>query len=65
MNDVPAEDPDTVLDVAEVARRLRTSRDTVYDLVASGKLKAKRLGKQRVIRVPLWALLEYIRTPDN
>jgi excisionase family DNA binding protein len=58
-------DPNTVLDVPTVAALLQTSRDTVYDLVRSGKLKAKRLGLQRCIRIPVWSLLEFINTPDN
>lgn len=59
------EDPNQVLDVPTVAARLQVSRDTVYDLVRSGKLKAKRLGMQRCIRIPVWSLNEFIETPDN
>jgi excisionase family DNA binding protein len=37
-------DVDCLLTVAEVARRLRVSRATVYKLVAEGKLPHVRIG---------------------
>jgi excisionase family DNA binding protein len=49
-----------VLDVREVAARLKVSTKTVYGLIAAGQLRAKRLGKQRAIRVPVKALEEYL-----
>lgn len=55
---------DLVLDVTEVARRLKTSTKTVYALIASGQLRAKRLGKQRVVRIPVRALEEYLNSDD-
>lgn len=59
-----AEHSDLVLDVREVAQRLKTSTKTVYALIACGKLRAKRLGKQRVVRVPVRALEEYLNSND-
>lgn len=53
-----------VLSVAEVAARLKTSTKTVYALIASGQLRAKRLGKQRVVRVPVRALEDYLNSDD-
>jgi excisionase family DNA binding protein len=43
-------DADCLLTVAEVARRLRVSRATVYKLVAKGKLPHVRIGNS--IRFP-------------
>jgi excisionase family DNA binding protein len=54
--------PDIVLDVYEVARRLKCHPDTVYALIRSGQLRAKRLGKQRAIRVPVKALEDYLNS---
>ncbi|MFL5803444.1 MAG: helix-turn-helix domain-containing protein [Roseiflexaceae bacterium] len=52
----PTTQLDMVLDVREVADRLKVCQDTVYGLIASGRLRAKGLGKQRAIRVPVRAL---------
>lgn len=55
---------DLVLSVTEVAARLKTSTKTVYALIASGQLRAKRLGKQRVVRIPVRALEDYLNRDD-
>lgn len=55
---------DLVLSVTEVAARLKTSTKTVYGLIATGQLRAKRLGKQRVVRIPVRALEEYLNSDD-
>jgi excisionase family DNA binding protein len=39
-------DVDCLLTVAEIARRLRVSRATVYKLVGEGKLPHMRIGNQ-------------------
>lgn len=56
--------PLTVFDVPEVARLLRCHPDTVYDLIKSGRLRSKTLGKQRAIRVSAKALAEYLDSND-
>ena len=61
---VPATQPDMVLDVREVAQRLKVHPDTVYALIGSGRLPAKRLGKQRALRVPVRALEEFLAEPE-
>jgi excisionase family DNA binding protein len=61
-NDRPP--PDLVLDVREVARRLKCHPDTVYALIGSGRLKAKRLGKQRALRVAVRSLEEFLADPE-
>jgi excisionase family DNA binding protein len=53
-----------VLDVREVAQRLKVHPDTVYALIGSGRLPAKRLGKQRALRVPVRALEEFLAEPE-
>jgi excisionase family DNA binding protein len=49
-----------VFDIVDVARILKVHRDTVYGLINSGRLKAKRLGKQRAMRVSQHALEEFL-----
>lgn len=44
--------------VPEVAKRLDCSRDAVYGLIASGELRAIRVG--RLLRVPESALADFI-----
>ena len=44
----------------QVAQRLEVSLPTVYRLIESGELKAKKFGK-RCIRIPVDALIEYER----
>lgn len=51
---------DMVLTVQEAAKLLKVHPDTVYSLINSGLLRAKRLGKQRALRVPVKALEEYL-----
>jgi len=53
----------TFLTVAEVARELRVSKMTIYRLVESGELQAKRVG--RSIRVPGQALSKFLRDLDG
>lgn len=51
-----------VYDVPEVARLLKCSTDTVYDLINAGRLRALRLGKQRAIRISAKALEAFINS---
>ncbi len=44
----------------EAAKMTSTSKNTIYNLVANGDLKAIRLG--RAIRIPVQALKEWIET---
>jgi excisionase family DNA binding protein len=64
-HDAPAADnvadpPNEFFDAAEVARRLRVSRSTVYNLIASGRLAAHCNGggkiRPRGLRVPAAAV---------
>lgn len=55
---------DLVVDVAEAARRLKVHPDTVYALIRTGRLPAKRLGKQRALRVSVRALEAFVSDPD-
>ena len=52
------------LNAAEVAHRLRVSRSTVYNLIASGRLVAHRNGggkiRPRGVRVPEAAIEAYL-----
>jgi excisionase family DNA binding protein len=64
MSNNPTKQPDIVLDVREVAARLKVCEDTVYTLIASGRLRAKRLGKQRALRVPVRELEAFLENPD-
>ena len=48
-----------VLDVREVARRLRISKSFAYELIASGDLPSIRLGRR--VLVPAARLEEFIR----
>ncbi|MEU9436573.1 helix-turn-helix domain-containing protein [Streptomyces sp. NPDC048252] len=52
------------LNAAEVAQRLRVSRSTVYNLIASGRLAAHRNGggkiRPRGVRVPASAVDAYL-----
>lgn len=56
--------PETFLDAAEVAIRLRVSRSTVYNLVASGRMPAHRMGggkiRPRGLRIPESAVTAYL-----
>ena len=48
--------------VAEVGRRLNLSRDSVYALLNSGRLRSVTLGRRRVI--PASALSALLDAPD-
>lgn len=50
--------PERVLKVPEVAQSLNCGRNSVYDLIHRGELRAIRVG--RLIRVPESALAEFI-----
>lgn len=65
MHEQQSIDQATVLDVREVARRLRVHPDTVYALIAAGRLPAKRLGKQRALRVSVRALEAFLEAPEQ
>lgn len=58
--------PELFLTVAEVALRLRVSRSTVYNLIASGRLTAHCNGggsiRPRGLRVPEPAVTDYLAT---
>lgn len=42
-----------LLDVAEVAKRLKCNRNTVYELIKSGKLVGLKLGRMKVTSMEL------------
>jgi excisionase family DNA binding protein len=44
--------------VDEAAEALRISRDTIYELIRSGRLRTIKVGSRRL--VPLVALTEYV-----
>lgn len=54
-----------VLTVAEVAKRLRASRTTVYELIREGKIPTKKLGRSRGLRITVKAFNSYLDSPDN
>src|SRR5262245_35435640 len=49
-----------VLKVQEVAALLRVDRKTVYDLIDRRELRAIRVGRRRLIRVPRAMLRSYL-----
>ena len=51
--------PEAALKVPEVAQVLRCGRNRVYELIASGQLRAVRLG-ERSIRITREALSDYL-----
>jgi excisionase family DNA binding protein len=55
---------DTVLDVRAAAVWLKVHPDTVYALIRSGRLAAKRLGKQRALRISVRALEAFLADPE-
>lgn len=55
----------TVFTVQEAARILKVHPDTVYSLINSGRLGAKRLGKQRALRVSAKALEAFLAQDDT
>lgn len=56
------------LNAIEVAQRLRISRSTVYNLIASGRLTAHRNGggkiRPRGVRIPEAAVEAFLRTSE-
>lgn len=42
-----------LLDVSEIARRLKCNRNTVYDLIRSGRLVGLKLGRMKVSTMEL------------
>jgi excisionase family DNA binding protein len=60
----PAAPLDVAYSVAEVAERLQVSPTTVYGLIRAGRLRSKRLGYQRPIRVPASALAAFLEESD-
>jgi len=55
-----AERDEVVLEVPEVARRLRISRSFAYELITTGQLPGMRLGRR--VLVPVKMLDEFIAT---
>ena len=53
MAPAPLEDP--ILEVAEVAERLRVDPSTVYRLIRAGRLRAVEIGRRRVVRASAFA----------
>ncbi|MEN6367591.1 MAG: helix-turn-helix domain-containing protein [Thermoguttaceae bacterium] len=53
--------PDTALTVAETARRLNVTRQTVYEMCQSGRLRSFRAGNGRTLRIPA----EAVETCEN
>lgn len=59
-----AHEPRLAYSVDEAARLLSISRRHVYDLIATGKLRGRKLGKRRVFtRTELEQLLEQSDAP--
>ena len=52
-----------VYDVAEVLRRLRVTRPTIYRFLNSGELRSFRLGTRRLVSAE--ALADFIRTRED
>ena len=48
--------PSTALTVAEAARRMNVTRQTVYQMCQSGRLRSFRPGTGRALRIPLEAI---------
>lgn len=47
-----------LLDVAEVAQRLKCNKNTVYDLIRSGRLVGLKLGRMKVSTMELYDFME-------
>lgn len=56
-------DTEPLLTPKDVARRLNTSRSTVYRLIEEDQIRVRRL--RRSIRIPLSALREFIAVRDS
>jgi len=52
-----------VLSVPDLAKILHIGRNSAYQLVNSGRIRAIRIGKN--IRIPQSALLEYLNHPEK
>lgn len=52
-----------VYEVPQVAEHLNCTAETIYKLVAEGKLRAIRVG--RLVRVPESAITEFISSPGK
>ena len=62
--------PSTALTVTEAARRLNVTRQTVYQMCQSGRLRSFRPGTGRALRIPLKAVEQHenesgVREPAN
>lgn len=55
---------DYLLSVTETSKRLSTSRNTVYDLISSGHLKALKLGSLKVRNSEINRFLEEYEGKD-
>lgn len=51
--------------VSEVAKMLKISKNTVYTLIYSGKLKASRITAQRGFRIREEALEEFLKQEEG
>ena len=54
-----------VVDVNQAAKILQVHRDTVRALIRCGRLHAKRLGRQRAIRIPLKSIEAFLASEDE
>jgi excisionase family DNA binding protein len=54
-----------LLTVAEAARRLKQSQDTIRRKIATGALEAVRLGEHGPLRVPEEAIAEHLRPASS
>lgn len=55
--------PTLLLKVEEAADQLRVGRDRIFELIATGELRSKKIGSRRLI--PYAALVEYVNgLPD-
>jgi len=54
-----------LLTVAEVARRLRQSEDTIRRKIGDGTIEAVRLGEHGPLRVPEEALADHLRPASS
>ena len=58
-----SEDEHLVLTVAQAAKLLQMSENSVYNLIAKGQVPHVRFGK--LIRIPRWGLMQYIATASG
>jgi len=57
--------PEEAYSVAEVAAYLKVSPNTIYALLRGGKLRGRRLGLQRCVRIMGSAVQEYMAGSDK